>query len=73
MIREFKDIKTIIMDAEQGKYKYVFALVADLRMIVQSCRLYWQLNPNAQMGHVVVNFEKELETILAEKCFAKYF
>lgn len=40
VIKDMKDIRTIMMDAEEGKYKYVFALVADLRLIIQSCKLY---------------------------------
>lgn len=28
------------MDAEQGKYKYMFTIIADLKMIIQSCKLY---------------------------------
>lgn len=40
VITDLKDIRTIMVDAEQGKYKYVFALVADLRLIIQSCKLY---------------------------------
>ena len=40
VIKDLKDIRTIMLEAEQGKYKYVFALVADLRLIVQSCKLY---------------------------------
>lgn len=40
MIKDLKDIRTIMLEAEQGKYKYVFALVADLKTIIQSCRVY---------------------------------
>lgn len=40
VIKDLKDIRTIMLEAEQGKYKYVFVLVADLRLIIQSCKLY---------------------------------
>lgn len=64
VIKDFKDIRTIVMDAEQGKYKYTFTLVADLRMIIQSCRFYLQLNPDAHLTEIVNNFERQLESSL---------
>lgn len=40
VIKDFKDIRTIMLEAEQGGYKHMFAVVADFKMIIQSCRLY---------------------------------
>lgn len=64
ILPHFIDLRTIISNAENGLYQYIFEVIRDLQNIVYNSKLYLKLNQQQDFYKHLLIFDKELNIIL---------